>query len=262
MDLGLKNRVALLAASSKGLGKAVAWGMAKEGAKLVICARDKVVLEKTADELLMATNVTVFPLAVDLADGKQIDWLVEETLDLFGKIDILVLNAGGPAPGRFGEVDESDWTKAFELTLMSATRLVSKVIPSMRKQKWGRIVFMTSVTAKEPMPGLMLSNVLRPAVVGLTRDLARELAPDHILVNAVCPGYFSTERLEQLIKGKAETRRVGVDKIRDEMALEVPVGRIGKPEEFADLVTYLVSDRASYITGAVIPVDGGWLRGM
>jgi 3-oxoacyl-[acyl-carrier protein] reductase len=262
MDLGLKNRVALLAASSKGLGKAVAWTLAKEGAKLVICAREKTALEKTADDLFLSTGVTVFPLAVDLTDGKQIDWLIKETMDLFGKIDILVVNAGGPAPGRFNELSETDWAKAYELTLLSAARLVSKVVPSMRRQKWGRIVFMTSVTAKEPLAGLTLSNVMRPAVVGLARDLARDLAPDQILVNAVCPGYFSTERLEQLIKDKAEARHVGADKIRDEMALEAPLGRIGKPEEFADLVAYLVSDRASYITGAVIPVDGGWLRGM
>lgn len=262
MDLGLKNRVALVAASSRGLGKAVAWGLAREGTKLVICARNKKVLEKTADDIFLGTGVSVFPLAVDLSDADQIDWLIEETLDLFGKVDILVTNAGGPPAGDFKEMEEADWMRAVQLTLMSAVRLTRAVIPGMRKQKWGRIIHMTSVSVKQPIGGLLLSNVLRPSVVGLTKSLSRELAKDNILVNAVCPGYTLTDRVKELIKEKAKKTKKGQDKIAEELTGQIPLGRMGNPEELANLVVFLASERASYITGSVIQVDGGYVKGL
>jgi len=262
MDLGLKNRVALVAASSKGLGKAVAWGLAREGTKLVICARGKEVLEKTADNIFLETGVSVFPLAVDLTDWEQIDWLIDETMDLFGSVDILVTNAGGPPPGNFKDATEADWMRAFQLTLMSAVRLTRAVIPGMRKQKWGRIIHMTSVSVKQPIPGLHLSNVIRPAVVGLTKSLSQELARDNILVNAVCPGYTMTDRVKALIKEKAKKTKKSVDKVTQELTAQIPLGRIGNPEELANLVVFLASERASYITGAVIQVDGGYVKGL
>lgn len=262
MDLGLKDKVAVVAASSRGLGKAVAWQLAREGAKLVLCARNKEILEATADEILLDTGVTVFPLSIDLSDGDQVRWMVDETLDLFGRVDILVTNSGGPTPGDFDEIQEEDWKKATALTLYSVVRLIRAVLPSMRKHKWGRIINLTSVSVKQPLPGLILSNALRPAVAGLTKSLAEELAPDNILVNALCPGYFMTDRVKALVEDKASRSRKHVDKIIDEMVSEIPLGRMGDPKELADLVAFLASPRSGYITGAVIQVDGGMVKSL
>jgi len=262
MEFELKNRVALVTASSRGLGKAAAWGLAREGAKLVICARNKKTLEKTADDIFLETGVSVFPLAVDLTEIEQIDWLIEETLDLFGKIDILVTNAGGPPSGNFNDIEESDWMKAVQLTLMSTVRLTKAVIPGMRKQKWGRIIHLTSVSVKQPIEGLLLSNVLRPGIIGLTKSLSQELAKDNILVNAVCPGYHMTDRVKELLQTKAKKNKTNVDSVLEEIVRQIPLGRMGKPEECADLVVFLASNRASYITGSVIQVDGGFVKGL
>ena len=262
MELGLKNKVALVAASSKGLGKAVAYGLAREGTKLVICARNKDTLEKTADDIFLETGVSVFPLSVDLTENDQIDWLIEETMDLFGRVDILVTNAGGPPPGNFDIVDEADWMRAVQLTLMSAVRLTRAVLPGMKKQKWGRIIHMASVSVKQPIEGLLLSNVLRPAVVGLTKSLSQELAQDNILVNAVCPGYFLTDRVQELFKEKAKKKKKSMDKVTEDIIREIPLGRMGKPEELANVIVFLASEKASYITGSVIQVDGGFVKGL
>lgn len=262
MEFGLKNKVALVAASSRGLGRAVAWGLAQEGAKLVICARDKAVLEKTADEIFLGTGVTVFPLAVDLAEKEQIDWLVNETLDLFGKVDILVTNAGGPPPGGVDTIDETEWMHAAQLTLMSAVRLSKAVLPGMKKQKWGRIIHMASVSVKEPIPDLLLSNVMRPGLAGFTKSLAREVAADNILVNAVCPGYFMTDRVKALIREKALREKISEESVGAALTRDIPMGRMGRPEELANLIIFLASERASYITGSVFQADGGYLRGL
>jgi 3-oxoacyl-[acyl-carrier protein] reductase len=262
MDLGLKSKVALVAASSRGLGKAIAFGLAREGTKLVICARNKDVLEKTADEILLATNVSVFPLAMDLSEKDRIGWLIEETMDLFGRIDILVTNTGGPPPGRFEELDEEDWQKAAQGTLMSAVRLSRAVIPSMRKQKWGRIIHMVSISAKQPVEGLFLSNVIRPAVLGLAKCQSQELAEDNILVNAVCPGYFLTDRVKKLVEEKARSEKKKADRVLEEMTAQIPLGRMGDPEELANLVVFLASEKSSYMTGSMLSIDGGMLKGI
>jgi len=262
MDLGLKNKVALVAASSRGLGKAVAWALAKEGTKLVICARNKKVLEETADEILMETGVTVFPLAMDLMDAERIDWLIRETMDLFGKVDILITNAGGPPAGDFEQIDENDWRKSVDLTLMSVVRLTRAVIPAMREQKWGRIIHMTSASVKQPIPGLFLSNAIRPAVIGLTKSLSQELASDHITVNAVCPGYFATDRVRELIKTKAKTSQKTAAQVESELIAQIPLGRMGDPEEFGNLIAFLASDLAGYVTGTAFQIDGGFVKGL
>lgn len=262
MDLELKNRVALITASSKGLGKAVAWALAKEGAKLVICSRNKEVLEKTADDIFLGTGVSVFPLAVDLSHADQIDWLIAETMDLFGRIDILVTNAGGPPPGNFMDMDEEKWMQAVQLTLMSVVRLCRAVIPSMQRNKYGRIITMTSVSAKQPLDNLLLSNTLRPAVIGLTKSLANELGRDNILVNAVCPGYIMTDRVSELMQSSAQKTGRDVDTLIAEKTALMPVGRIGQPEELANLVAFLASEKASYITGATLTADGGFNKAL
>jgi len=262
MDLGIKNRVALVAASSRGLGKAVAWELAREGVKLVICARNKEILEQTADEILLDTGVTVFPLAVDLSNPNQIDWMINETLDLFGKVDILVTNAGGPPAGNFSDLTDKEWMEAAQLTLMSAVRLVRKVLPSMQKQKWGRIIHMTSVSLKQPIDRLFLSNVFRPGVAGMAKSLSNELAKENILVNTVCPGYFMTERVKELISAQAEKTGRPEKEIEKEITGKIPLGRMGNPEELASLIAFLASEKASYITGATVQVDGGYIQGL
>ncbi len=262
MELGLKNKVALVAASSKGLGKAIAWILANEGTKLVICARNKQVLEQAADEIFLKTGVSVFPLAVDLADSDQINWLVKETLDLFGKIDILVTNAGGPPPGHFSKLTEDDWMRGAQLTLMSAVRLIQAIVPSMQKQKWGRIIAITSVSVKQPISGLLLSNVYRPGVIGLVKSLSQELAEDNILVNAVCPGYYMTDRVRELLQEKMKKEKKSLDELTADIVQQIPLGRMGDPGELANLVAFLASERASYITGAAIQVDGGFVKGL
>lgn len=262
MDLGLKNRVALIAASSRGLGKAVAWALAREGTKLVICARNKDVLEKTADDILMQTGVTVFPLAMDLTDRDQIDWLMEETLDLFGKVDILVTNNGGPPPGTSEDVGEEEWRHAVQTTLMSAVRLSKAVIPGMQKQQWGRIIHLASVTVKQPIPRLFLSNVLRPAVVGLAKCQAMDYAKDNILVNSVCPGYFMTERVQNLLKDREKQSGKSPEAVMADAVSEIPLGRIGDPEELASLIAFLASEKAGYVTGSNFVIDGGFDKGL
>jgi len=262
MDLGIKDRVALVAASSKGLGRAVAWSLAREGVKLVICARNKETLEQTAEDILMKTGVTVFPLVVDLADSDQIDWMVTETLDLFRKVDILVTNAGGPPAGGFSDLCDEQWMKAAQLTLMSAVRLVKGVLPGMRKQKWGRIIHLTSVSLKQPIDNLLLSNVFRPGVAGMGKSLSRELAQDNILVNTLCPGYFLTDRVKELFRQQSEETGKTPEEIETSVRQMIPLGRLGNPEELADTVAFLASERAKYITGAVLQVDGGYINGL
>ena len=262
MDLELKNKVALVAAASRGLGSAVAWALAREGAKLVICARDKNVLEKTADNIFLETGVSVFPLAVDLSEKDQVDWLVDETFDLFGRVDILITNAGGPPSGNFEDISDAMWEKAIQTNMMSAIRLTRAVIPTMQKQKWGRIIHMTSTSVKQPIPGLTVSNVLRPSIVGMTKSLAEEMAPHNVLVNAVCPGYFQTDRLEELIRDKARETNQSVEVVIKNMLGQIPIGRLGQPEELANLIVFLASERASYITGSIIQADGGLVKGL
>ncbi len=262
MKLGLENKVALVAASSRGLGRAIAEQLSAEGVKLIICSRNKRILEKTADDIFLKTGVSVFPLAVDLSKKDQIEWLVREAIDLFENIDILITNAGGPPPGNFDDIEDDEWGKGFELTLMSAVRLIKVVVPGMKKQRWGRIINLTSVSVKQPVDGLLLSNVIRPGVVGLTKSLSQELAPYNILVNSVCPGYHMTDRVKQLLQNKAKVKNITVEEAEKEITDQIPLARMGKPEEFADVVTFLASERASYITGAVIQVDGGYVKGL
>jgi 3-oxoacyl-[acyl-carrier protein] reductase len=262
MDLGLKDRVALVAASSRGLGKACALELAREGARVVICARNAETLAETAAEIASATGTEVFPVQADLTGSAQIDHLVGETLARFGRIDVLVTNNGGPPAGFFDDFDDEDWLAAHQLTLLSAVRLIRAVLPAMRQRRWGRIVNITSVSVKQPIDNLLLSNVYRPGVVGLAKTLSAQLAADGITVNNVAPGYTRTDRVLDLARARAADGDQSVEEVLAGTVDSVPIQRMGEPGELAALVAFLASERAGYITGATIQVDGGYVRSL
>jgi len=262
MDLGLKDRVAIVAASSRGLGKACALELAREGARVVICGRDPESLAATAEEIETATGAEVLAVEADLTDAEQIRTLVAQTLDLFGRIDILVTNNGGPPAGFFGDFDDDAWLAAHQLTLLSAVRLIRAVLPTMRARRWGRIVNITSVSVKQPIDNLLLSNVYRPGVIGLAKTLSAQLAAEGITVNNVAPGYTRTDRVLDLARARAASGDQTVEAVLVGTAANVPMRRMGEPAELAALVAFLVSERAAYITGATIQVDGGYVAGL
>jgi 3-oxoacyl-[acyl-carrier protein] reductase len=262
MDLGLKDRVAVVAASSRGLGKACALELAREGAKVVICARDADELAAAAEEIRSETDGNVLWLAVDLTNLAQIQHLVEETLRRYGRIDVLVTNNGGPPAGYLDDLDDETWLAAHQLTLLSAVRLIRAVLPAMRAQGWGRIVNITSVSVKQPMDDLLLSNVYRPGVVAVAKTLSSQVAADGITINNVAPGYTRTERIVEIFDARAAAQGRSAEEIMAESTASYPMKRMGEPHELAALVAFLASERASYITGATIQVDGGYFRGL
>jgi 3-oxoacyl-[acyl-carrier protein] reductase len=262
MDLGLKDRVAVVAASSQGLGKAVALGLAREGARLALCARTESTLEATAEEIRGETGVEVFHAALDVTDYLQVQRFVGDTARHFGRLDIAVANAGGPPSKTFAETTMEDWRRAADLNLMSTVHLAKETLPLMQERRWGRFIAITSMTVKQPVDGLILSNSVRSAVSGLIKTLSNEYGPYNVLVNNVCPGYTATARLLSLSSHLAEREGLTPAEIEARWARQVPLGRIGQPEEFADLVVYLASERASYITGASIAIDGGIVKGI
>jgi 3-oxoacyl-[acyl-carrier protein] reductase len=262
MELGLKDRVAIVAASSRGLGKACALELAREGAKVTICARDADELAAAADEIRSETGGDVTWLAADLTDAAQIRHLVEETLRRYGRIEVLVTNNGGPPTGYFEDFADETWQMAHELTLLSAVRLIRAVLPAMRTQGWGRIVNITSVSVKQPMDDLLLSNVYRSGVVAVAKTLATQVASEGITINNVAPGYTRTERIVEIFDARAAAQGKSAEEVMAETTADYPMNRMGEPEELAALVAFLASERASYITGATIQVDGGYVRGM
>ena len=262
MDLGLKDRVAIVAASSQGLGKGAALALAREGAKLAICARTPETIQAAAEEIRNATGVDVLARAMDVTRGDQVRELVEETQKRFGHIDICVTNAGGPPSKTFAETSADDWTAAVNLNLMSTVHFAREVLPVMQKQRWGRFIAITSVAVKQPIDGLILSNSVRSAVSGLVKSLANEYGRYNVLVNNVCPGYTRTERLTELATHLARRGATTPDEIEQQWTNQIPLGRLAEVEEFANVVAFLASDRASYLTGISIAVDGGLVRGI
>jgi len=260
--MGIKDKVAIVAASSKGLGKAVALGLANEGAKLTICARGEEELLKTGREIESKTSTEVLAVPCDVSNTEDIKKVVAETVNKYSSVDILVNNAGGPPVGDFHDFSLEDWHKAVELNLLSAVTFSNLAIPYMKERKWGRIVNITSYAVKQPVDGLILSNTVRAGVVGLAKSLSNEFGPYNILVNNVCPGRIHTDRITQLATERAKKSGMTFEEALKSMDDGIPVGRIGQPEELANLVVFLSSERASYITGTTILADGGLAKGI
>jgi 3-oxoacyl-[acyl-carrier protein] reductase len=262
MDLGIAGKVALVAASSRGLGRAAAAELAAEGVSLVMCARGAEGLRAAAEALRGKHDVRVLDIAADLTDPADADRVAASARDAFGHIDILVTNTGGPPPGRFLSHSPESWDHAVRQNLFSVTNLARAVLPDMRERRWGRIVNITSIAVKQPVDELILSNSVRAAVTGFARTLANEVAAEGITVNNVMPGYTRTERLEELANRVAERKGLSHERRFDAWNDEIPMRRLGEPHELAALIAFLASERASFITGQSIAVDGGWIRSL
>jgi 3-oxoacyl-[acyl-carrier protein] reductase len=262
MDLGIKGRVALVAASSQGLGKAVAFGLAREGVKLALCARTASVLEATAEEIRRETGTEVFAAPVDVTEEAQVHAFVAQAATKFGGIDICIANAGGPPAKPFTATTTAEWRRAIDMNLMSTLFLAREVLPGMRARRWGRLITITSLTVKQPADGLILSNSVRAAVAGLVKSLSNECGSDNVLVNNVCPGYTATDRLGELSAYLAKSGGVTAAEVEKKWTSQIPLARLARPDEFADMVVFLCSERATYITGQSIAIDGGHIKGL
>lgn len=262
MDFGLKDRVALVAAASRGIGYAAALELAREGARVFLCSRDQARASEAAQKIHDETGATVGGVGADVTDDQAVEHFVGVARERAGHIDILVTNAGGPPASTFAQTDLGMFRKAFELNALSAIRLAKLVLPGMCEQKWGRIINITSVSVKQPIEGLLLSNTVRAGLTGWAKTVATEVGADNVTVNNVAPGYTLTERQEEL----AEARSLALGKSKEEIiaswATQGPMRRIGRTEEIAAAVAFLASERASYITGVTLQVDGGWVRSL
>ncbi len=262
MDFGIKDRVALVAAASKGIGFAAARELAKEGAHVFLCSRDERRASEAAQKLHDETGATVAGIGADVTDNESVEHFVNLVRERAGRIDILVNNAGGPPSTTFADTDLEMFRKAFELNALSAIRLAKLVLPGMQSQKWGRIVNITSVSVKQPIDGLLLSNTVRAGLTGWAKTVSTEVAADNITVNNVAPGYTLTERQEELATARAKATGKPKEEMIGLWAAQVPMHRLASPEEIAAAVAFLASERASYITGVTLQVDGGWVRSL
>ena len=258
MDLGLKGKVALVTAASKGMGRASAMGLAAEGARVVMCARTESDLKTAAEDIRAKTKAEVLAIPADVTKKDDVGALVDRAMKTFGGVDILVANAGGPPRGYFEDMTDEQWQGAFDVSLLSVVRLIRGVLPSMKARRWGRILTIQSVSVKQPIPELLLSNAVRPGVAGMMKTLAGQLGKDGITVNTVCPGKIMTDRF----LGGQKLSGLSREEFLSRAVEDVPVGRIGTPEEFANVVVFLASERASYVTGVAVQVDGGLVRGL
>ncbi len=265
MDLGLRDKVALVTGASQGLGRAVAHALAAEGCRVALCARRPGPLQEAAREIAAATGTETHAIPGDVSLAAACPRIVAEAAARWGRLDILVANAGGPPTGPFTDFTDEQWQQAVDMNFLSAVRLIRAAVPYLRAAKatgGGAIIAITSVTVKQPMDNFVLSNSVRLGVVGLCKTLASELGPDGIRVNVVCPGWTWTERAESLVRARAERQGKTVDEVIADMLRDIPLRRVGKPEDLAALVAFLASERAGYITGTTIQVDGGFARGV
>jgi len=256
VDLGLNGKVAIVAASSKGLGKASALALAREGARVTVCARTEAGLRAAAEEIRRETGAEVLAVPADLTTAEGISSVVAETAGRFGGVDVLVNNSGGPALGTFADFTDDDWRRAFEVVTLNFVRFVREVVPHMRAKRWGRIVGIQSSSVKQPVDGIDLSNGIRPGVAGLMKAIMPDLAKDGITINLVLPGRFLTSRISPDAGVSAEADRALQERLAP-LATTIPLGRFGEPMELGNVVAFLASQQASYITGAVCQVDGG-----
>ncbi len=262
MNLGIAGKTAIVSAASRGIGKAVAIGLAKEGVNMAICARNEAGLRKTALEIEALHSVKILPIITDLTKAGEVKNLVDETVNKFGWVDILVTNAGSPPAAPSSTYSDSDWEYAVMQNLISNVRLCREVIPIMKKQSWGRIVNMISVAAKQPIEGMILSNSIKAAIVGLSKTLSQEVAADNICINNICAGWVVTDRLVEMLKRTAASKGKTYDKVLADFTNIIPAKRLGTPEDVANLAIFLTSERAAYITGTTIQVDGGLVKGL
>jgi len=262
MDLGLAGRAAAVAAASRGLGRATARALAAEGASVAICGRDAARIEEAARSIANETGARTLAVVTDVSVPEQCRAFVEQAAQAFGRLDILVTNTGGPKPGGFEALDEHDWRQAYDVTLANVVALARAAVPHMRRAGFGRIVNIASLSAKQPIDGLMLSNAFRAAVVGVSKTLANELAREGILVHTVLPGFTRTDRLDELAHARAAACGTTPEAWLAELVKSVPLGRVAEPEEFGQVVAFLCSARASFLTGLALPIDGGASRGL
>jgi 3-oxoacyl-[acyl-carrier protein] reductase len=262
MDLGLKNRVALVAASSQGIGRATAEAFAAEGCRVAMCARNPQTLQAAAEEIRKQYSAEVLAQAFDVTDAAAVKSFVAAVADKFGSIDICVTNAGGPPAKGFLAAILEEWQRALEMNFLSTLYFAREVIPHMQRKRWGRILTITSITTKQPVADLVLSNAVRAAVVGLVKSLANEFGKDGILVNNVGPGFTATDRLKELAKVHASNSGKSEQQIFEGWATDAPLQRLGEPREVAETIVWLASERASYITGQTVLVDGGLYKGL
>ena len=260
MDLSIKGKNAIVCASSQGLGKSAAVDLAKEGVNLAICSRNKDKINLVKEEIEQTSDVKVVAIEADLSSEKDISALFQEAKKELKTIDILINNNGGPPPSTFEELTDEDWQKTFNSTMMSAIRLSKLVLPDMTKNKWGRIINISSVSVKTPVNGLFLSNSIRMGVLGWAKALSDEVAPHGITVNSVCPGTTKTERIEQILNAQSESSGKDKSEIEEAMANSIPMLRIGEASDLSALITFLASEKASYMTGLAVQVDGGSAR--
>jgi 3-oxoacyl-[acyl-carrier protein] reductase len=262
MDLGLKNKVALVAAASQGLGRAAAEALASEGARVAVFSRSKEKIEKAAREIADKTGAEVAAFEADVSHAGDIQRVVRQTVERFGALHILVSNAGGPPVETFDRLTEEQWAEGVQLTMMSTIRLIREALPLMQKQRWGRVITVNSIAGKQPIDNLVISSSIRPGLIGLQRVLATKYAKEGILFNTICPGLIFTDRQRQIAEKQIAETGATLDEIMSKTASTIPIGRLGTVEEFANVVAFLASERSSYITGATISVDGGSTKGL
>lgn len=262
MDYGIKGRVALVGGASQGIGRAAAFSLAREGARVAVCARREDVLKQAVEELRSQTQAEILPIAADLGTAEGCDAALKGVTGELGNVEILVTNTGGPRPGRFVELKEEDWDEAYELLLKSAFRLIYGVLPSMRESGWGRIIGVTSVSVKEPISNLILSNVFRAGVTSFFKTLSGDVARDGITVNTVLPGLTDTERLRDLYGARGEGKTAGVEEAMAKMGANLPLGRLTRASELGDVIAFLASESASAVTGSALAIEGGQLKGV
>ncbi|HSY63293.1 MAG TPA: SDR family oxidoreductase, partial [Terriglobales bacterium] len=261
METGLKNRVAIVAASSQGIGQATAEALAAEGCRIAMCARNAQTLHAAAERIKKEHQAEVFAQALDVTDAEAVHRFVEAVVSKFGGVDICVTNAGGPPAKGFLAASLEEWRSAVDANFMSTVYFAREVIPHMQRRHWGRIITITSITTKQPVADLVLSNAVRAAVVGLVKSLANEFGKDGILVNNVGPGYTATDRLKELAKARSAALGKSEKEIAEGWSADAPLKRLGEPREVADAIVWLASERASYVTGQTVLVDGGLYKG-